>query len=215
MSAHRKQLGATTAISKVRPDPDATTPGAHMTRRSTGVVLALLASMALVALATTPTHATAGRRVVVRVRPNPLPSPVGQAPPVELQVTPVVGADGGSPAAATTTVPPSPEAAPPSPPPAVTTTCADALAYLVAHQAPGFTDVCAPGSALGHLGYTCFNHAGICDGAKTIHIACPAPFVYMNEAHNSWVGVGLATGIDPYGAGTAAEEAYCYNDRHG
>lgn len=97
-----------------------------------------------------------------------------------------------------------------TPPPAVTTGCADALAYLGAHQAPGFVDVCAPGSALGHYGFTCVNVPGRCpDGARLIHVACPAPFVYMNEAHNSWALLGQRSGIDPYGEGTPAEQAYC------
>lgn len=93
--------------------------------------------------------------------------------------------------------------------PAVPTTCADALAYLAAHQAPGFADTCADGSALGHLGYTCANVAGRCAGQRFIRIACPAPFVYMNEAHNSWVVIGERSGIDPYGQGTASERAAC------
>jgi hypothetical protein len=93
--------------------------------------------------------------------------------------------------------------------PAVSTTCADALAYLAAHQAPGFSDVCADGTALGHLGVTCVNLAGMCEGQRIIRIACPAPYVYMNEAHNSWVLIGARTGIDPYGQGNAAERAAC------
>ena len=101
-------------------------------------------------------------------------------------------------------------APPPPPPPAVTTSCADALAYLASHQAPGFVDVCETGSALGRYGYTCWNVPGRCpDGAKVIHIACPAPFVYMNEAHNSWSLQGARSGIDPYGQGSAAEQAFC------
>ena len=98
-------------------------------------------------------------------------------------------------------------------PPAVTTTCADALAYLAAHQAPGFRDLCADGSAFGHLGVTCVNAAGMCPGTRFVHIACPAPFVYMNEAHNSWVLIGTRTGIDPYGQGTDAQRAACASHR--
>ena len=94
-------------------------------------------------------------------------------------------------------------------PPAVTTTCDDALAYLETHQAPGFVDDCGPGTAHGHYGFTCWNVGGLCPGAKVIHIACPAPFVYMNEAHNSWAVVGRAAGIDPYGQGLPAEQAVC------
>ena len=106
--------------------------------------------------------------------------------------------------------PSAPAPPPPPPPPAVTTTCADALAYLAAHQAPGFVDVCGPGSALGRYGYTCWNIPGRCpDGAKVIHIACPAPFVYMNEAHNSWALQGRQSGIDPYGQGSPDERAFC------
>lgn len=95
-------------------------------------------------------------------------------------------------------------------PPPVTTTCDDALRYLAAHQAPGFTDQCADHSAFGHYGLSCSNVAGMCpDGAKIIHIACPAPFVYMNEAHNSWTLTGHSTGLDPYGQGSSSEQAFC------
>ncbi|MGZ6933686.1 MAG: hypothetical protein ACXVJH_05720 [Acidimicrobiia bacterium] len=93
--------------------------------------------------------------------------------------------------------------------PAVTTGCADALAYLAAHQAPGFVDTCGPGTALGRYGYTCWNVAATCPNAKVIHIACPAPFVFMNEAHNSWSLQGLRSGVDPFGQGAPAERAYC------
>jgi hypothetical protein len=111
---------------------------------------------------------------------------------------------------APTTVMAAEVSAPPPPPPAVTTSCADAIAYLQQHQAPGFVDVCGPGSALGRYGYTCWNVPGRCpDGAKVIHIACPAPFVYMNEAHNSWALQGQRSGIDPYGQGSPAEQAAC------
>ncbi len=93
---------------------------------------------------------------------------------------------------------------------AVTTGCAEALAYLASHQAPGFVDVCGPGTALGHYGFTCWNTPGHCpDGGRVIHIACPAPFVSMNEAHNSWSLQGRRSGIDPYGQGTPAEQQFC------
>jgi hypothetical protein len=95
-------------------------------------------------------------------------------------------------------------------PPVVTATCSGALAYLAAHQAPGFSASCGSGTALGRYGWTCWNVAGMCpNGAKIIHIACPAPFVYMNEAHNSWTLIGERSGIDPYGQGTRAEQAFC------
>ena len=71
-------------------------------------------------------------------------------------------------------------------------------------------DSCGDGSSLGHYGFTCTNVAGMCpNGAKIIHIACPAPFVYMNEAHNSWTLTGQGSGIDIYGQGTPAEKAFC------
>jgi hypothetical protein len=98
-------------------------------------------------------------------------------------------------------------------PTGVGATCADALEYLAAHQAPGFTDVCADGSAFGHLGVTCVHTAGMCPGTRFVHIACPAPFVYMNEAHNTWTLTGRRTGIDPYGQGTAAQRAACASHR--
>jgi hypothetical protein len=96
---------------------------------------------------------------------------------------------------------------------AVAGSCAEALAYLAAHQAPGFTDSCADGSAFGHLGVTCVNQPGMCAGRRIIRIACPAPFVYMNEAHNSWTLIGARTGIDPYGQGTDAERTACASHR--
>lgn len=78
--------------------------------------------------------------------------------------------------------------------------CAQAIAYLQANSAPGFTFGCAPHSALGHYGYTCTNVPGICAESKHIQIACPAPFVYQNEASNSFVITGAKGGrIDPYG----------------
>ncbi|MBV9660552.1 MAG: hypothetical protein JO337_05280 [Acidimicrobiales bacterium] len=47
---------------------------------------------------------------------------------------------------------------------------------------------------------TCDNVAGVCPNARLIAIAVPCPAAYMNEAHNSWIIAGLATGtIDPYG----------------
>jgi hypothetical protein len=76
--------------------------------------------------------------------------------------------------------------------------CAAALAYLAAHSAPGFTFEC-PGYAMGNQAMTCVNHAPECAGQKIIAIAVPCAAAYMNEAHNSWVLIGQATGIDPYG----------------
>jgi hypothetical protein len=98
---------------------------------------------------------------------------------------------------------------PPSRAPGLTTTCTDALVYLAEHSAPGFVASCADGSAEGHLGYTCVNVPGRCDGIRFVRIACPAPFVYMNEAHNTWVLLGVRVGIDPYGQGSATEQAAC------
>ena len=76
--------------------------------------------------------------------------------------------------------------------------CGPALAYLAAHAAPGFTFEC-PGYAMGNQAMTCVNHAPQCAGQRIIAIAVPCPAAYMNEAHNSWVLIGQATGIDPYG----------------
>jgi hypothetical protein len=121
-------------------------------------------------------------------------------PPVAVAVPPITAPVITVPAAA---------AAAPAPAAPFTTTCADASAYLASHQAPGFVDTCAPGSALGHYGYTCVNVVGRCEGVRIIHVACPAPFVYMNEAHNSWSLIGQRSGIDPYGQGSASEQAAC------
>lgn len=77
--------------------------------------------------------------------------------------------------------------------------CSAALTYLRAHSAPGFRFEC-PGYALGHQAMTCIDVAGVCPGTKLITIADACPAAYMNEAHNSWVLSGAATGpIDPYG----------------
>ena len=122
----------------------------------------------------------------------------------------------------TTTAPPPPivptsvPAPPPPPPPPPPTTvpapaggCGEALAYLAAHQAPGFVATCGPGTAFGHYGVACWNSVYCPGGQKIVRIACPLPFVYMNEAHNSWTLVGMGSGIDPHGQGSAAEQAYC------
>ncbi|HET6963353.1 MAG TPA: hypothetical protein VFH58_01185, partial [Acidimicrobiales bacterium] len=89
--------------------------------------------------------------------------------------------------------------APAAPALASANTCAAALAYLGAHSAPGFRFEC-PGYALGHQAMTCVDVAGVCPGYKLIVISDVCPASYMNEAHNSWILSGLATGaIDPYG----------------
>ena len=104
---------------------------------------------------------------------------------------------------------------PPAPTPAaVVTTCADALSYLARHAAPGFVASCSPGNSLGRYGFTCWNVAPHCgDGGRVIHVACPAAFVYQNEAHNSWALIGEGAGIDPFGQGNPAERAFCDNFR--
>ncbi len=89
-----------------------------------------------------------------------------------------------------------------SPPP---TSCEAAYAYLADQAAPGYSFSCGAHSALGHYGYTMLN-------PKVIHIACPAPFVYMNEAYNSWLP-DFNRPIDPYGQGTPSEQAFCNNFR--
>jgi hypothetical protein len=74
------------------------------------------------------------------------------------------------------------------------------MAYLVANQAPGFTDVCVPAAAgPGRAGYTVADTRGnVTTG--TIYISCPAPIVYQNEASNSWKFSGVAgVGFDPWG----------------
>ncbi|MEO6469572.1 MAG: hypothetical protein ABIP21_10770 [Acidimicrobiia bacterium] len=144
--------------------------------------------------------ATVLARAIVR-RPAPTSSPTTTA-------TPTVSAP--SPATTSTIVPPAPTLPGTSAAPAVTTTCADALAYLAAHAAPGFVSSCGPGIAMGRYGYACWNVAPQCgDGGRVIHIACPAPFVYQNEAHNSWALIGQRSGTDPYGQGSPAEQVVC------
>jgi hypothetical protein len=102
------------------------------------------------------------------------------------------------PTTAVPTAPPTTEAAAASAAPGWG--CGDALAYLQAHAAPGFTFAC-PGNALGHQGMTCVDVAGICPGEHLIAIADPCPAAYMNEASNSRVFAGLSdTAIDPYGS---------------
>jgi hypothetical protein len=139
--------------------------------------------------------------IVTATRHAVAPSTIPTTTPVLAVATPPASA---APAPVTVaTVPPA------DPAPAFTTGCADALSFLSSHQAPGFVDTCAPGSALGHSGYTCATVPGRCDGVRIVHIACPAPFVFMNEAHNSWTVIGQGSGIDPYGQGNAAEQAAC------
>lgn len=78
--------------------------------------------------------------------------------------------------------------------------CGAALQWLSTHAAPGFRFEC-PGNALGHQGMTCVNLANVCPGQRIIAIADACPAAYMNEAHNSWILVGLARGrLDPYGS---------------
>jgi hypothetical protein len=109
----------------------------------------------------------------------------------------------------TVAAPPPAPALPPVTTPAPEGDCGAALAYLAAHEAPGFVATCGPGTAFGHYGVACWNAVDCPDGQKIIHIACPLPFVYMNEAHNSWTLVGGGSGIDPHGQGTPAEQSYC------
>jgi hypothetical protein len=76
--------------------------------------------------------------------------------------------------------------------------CAAAIAYLQAHAEPSFTIEC-PAYAAGGQAMTCDHHAPQCPNSRVIAILVPCPAAYMNEAHNSWVFVGKASGIDPYG----------------
>lgn len=133
--------------------------------------------------------------------------PENSTPPLPSSTTSMPAS---SPALDSTIVAPTPSPSVDSAVPAVTTTCADALGYLASHAALGFVASCGPGNSMGRFGYTCWNVAPQCgDGGRVIHIACPAPFVYQNEAHNSWALLGQRAGIDPYGQGSAAEQAFC------
>ena len=77
--------------------------------------------------------------------------------------------------------------------------CAAAIAYLHAHAEPSYAIAC-PGNAEGRQAMTCNYHAPECPNSRIIAIAVPCPAAYMNEAHNSWVLLGEASGIDPYGS---------------
>jgi hypothetical protein len=77
--------------------------------------------------------------------------------------------------------------------------CAAAIAYLQAHAEPSYAIAC-PGNAEGRQAMTCNHHAPECPNSRIIAIAVPCPAAYMNEAHNSWVLLGEASGIDPYGS---------------
>ena len=134
-------------------------------------------------------------------------SGVGGVEPATARAAATTSATAPPPTTPTTTAAPSPPTPAGSAPAG---DCAAALAYLAAHQAPGFDDVCGPHSAYGHFGVACWNRAPMCpDGQRFIHIVCPLPFVYMNEAHNSWTLLGQRSGIDPYGQGDAAEQQAC------
>jgi hypothetical protein len=78
--------------------------------------------------------------------------------------------------------------------------CPEALAYLNAHAAPGFTLEC-PAYSQGHQASTsCVSQSSPCDEQHVITIADPCPAAYMNEASNSWVLLGKSNApIDPYG----------------
>jgi hypothetical protein len=161
------------------------------------VLLAIALLLGVTTIARPP--APVAPQLPVAVRTVPATAPAATVPTTAVPVSapaPTVPPTGVPVAAVTTT-------------PAVSTGCADAVAYIAGHAAPGYVTTCAPGSALGHYGSTCANVPGRCDDVRIIHVACPAPFVYMNEAHNSWVVLGQGSGIDPYGQGTAAEQSYC------
>jgi hypothetical protein len=76
--------------------------------------------------------------------------------------------------------------------------CAAAIAYLQAYAEPSFTIEC-PAYAAGGQAMTCDHHPPQCPNSRVIAIRVPCPAAYMNEAHNSWVLLGEASGIDPYG----------------
>ncbi|HET9731217.1 MAG TPA: hypothetical protein VFP54_00955 [Acidimicrobiales bacterium] len=162
-----------------------------------GAVLALTSGLAhpSAAAADAATRLPAPVRGAPRLAPLPArltsaPAPVPASTPAPVHTPPTTAA----PAAASKVVVQIAPAAVPA-----GWSCAAALAYLAAHAAPGFTFVC-PGYALGHQAMTCVNVAGVCPGTKLITISVVCPASYMNEAHNSWIIAGLATGsIDPYG----------------
>lgn len=130
--------------------------------------------------------------------PSAAPAPPkAPARPAAPPAAPTIAATTSPPVSKAPVVIPAPR--PPAPAVDAADTCGAALAYLSAHSAPGFRFEC-PGNALGHQAMTCVNVAGVCPGYKLIAISVVCPASYMNEAHNSWILSGLATGsIDPYG----------------
>jgi hypothetical protein len=201
-------------------------PKRRVRRLGVAFLATLLSVGGTVAMASASTPGAGAAVSASAVHPAPPAGPDLAAPPVAKPRPPVTTAPRPRPAPRPPVVkvvahpaPPVRAAPPPAPAPAppvrtvaaavhpVTTTpsvpgadtCAAALSYLAAHAAPGFHFEC-PGYALGHQAMTCVNVAGVCPGTKLITISVVCPASYMNEAHNSWIIAGLATGsIDPYG----------------
>lgn len=176
--------------------------------RTVTVLIVLLIAAAAVALARLPHTSPRLTALTADWRPGGL-----QPESVLHRLPPLPGESrAGSTSTTSTTAPPArataahrpqaPPAAQPDPPAARTAAgygCAAALSYLAAHAAPGFSFEC-PGNALGRQAMSCQNVAGVCPGARIIAIADPCPAAYMNEAYNSWVAEGRASGpFDPYG----------------
>lgn len=199
---------------------DAEDPKRRVRRLSAMVAVTLLSLGGTVAMASaTTTHATAQPSTVAAAAaysalPAHMPKPLVTttvpvtAPPTTAAPAPPTTPPTTAARPAPTSVPEQQAVAaalqtrsttPAAPSLASADSCAAALAYLGAHSAPGFSFEC-PGYALGHQAMTCIDVAGACPGAKLIVIADVCPASYMNEAHNSWILSGLATGaIDPYG----------------
>jgi hypothetical protein len=196
---------------------DADDPKRRVRRLGAVLAITVLSIGGTVAMASaTTTHANAAAPVAGVVAPDPAlavaPKPVVTTPPTPAAVPAPVHVAAPRPVARPAAPAPARAPAPaPAPAPvhqavtaaassvAAADSCTAAVAYLGAHSAPGFQFEC-PGYALGHQAMTCVDVAGVCPGARLIVISNVCPASYMNEAHNSWILTGLATGsIDPYG----------------
>lgn len=146
---------------------------------------------------------TASSVVPAPPAPTPPPTPPVTSPPPP----PVTAAQVAVTRTAPTTSPPRPPVTTIAPttvralaPPTTSSGygCAAAISYLEAHADPVFHIEC-PGYAEGQAAMTCANEAP-CPGQYVIAIADPCPAAYMNEANNSYIILGLLSGIlDPYG----------------
>ena len=196
------------ADDEVRADAD--DPKRRLRQLSAALAVTVLSIGGTVAMASaSTTHAAAAPPVTAPAAvphpafiPKPIVTTTTTTPPPAPPVRPAPPAPAPAPAPkaqAVATAVQTRSTIPAAPALAGADTCSAALAYLGAHSAPGFTFEC-PGYALGHQAMTCVNVAGVCPGTKLIAISVVCPASYMNEAHNSWIEAGLASGsIDPYG----------------